>query len=103
MQGCNHVLHIASPTHAGAKMLENEMIKTAIEGTLRVLKAAKEAGVKRVVMASSFGAVGFSNLQSNTVTTETDWTDSNQKGLSAYEKIKRIGRESSLGFHPTRR
>ena len=99
MKGCQYVLHIASPTHADAKVSEDEMIRPAIEGTRRVLKAARKAGVKRVIMTSSFGAVGFSNKIHNSETTEADWTDPNEKGLSAYEKIKNISRTSGLEFH----
>ena len=59
MQGCRYVLHIASPTHANTHVPDEAMIRPAVEGTLRVLRAAKKAGVKRVVMTSSFGAIGF--------------------------------------------
>ena len=70
VKGCQYVLHVASPTHTGADVPEEEMIKPAMEGTLRILQAAREAGVKRVVMTSSFGAVGFSNHNPDTQTTE---------------------------------
>lgn len=55
----------------------------AVEGLIRVLKAARDANVKRVVMTSNFGAVGFS-----TVTTGAGWTVPNEPGLSVYEKSK---------------
>ena len=61
MQGCSYVLHIASPIHLQIPKDENEMIRPAVDGTLRVLRAAKKAGVKRVVMTSNFGAVGYSH------------------------------------------
>ncbi|RFM31097.1 NAD-dependent epimerase/dehydratase family protein [Chitinophaga silvisoli] len=60
MKGCKYVLHVASPTHSSSKN-ENEMIGPAVEGVLRVLQAAKHADVKRVVLTSSFGALGFSH------------------------------------------
>src|ERR1700744_803206 len=44
MKGCKYVLHVASPTHLEAKD-ENEIIRPAVEGVLRVLKAARVAGV----------------------------------------------------------
>lgn len=90
MKGCQYVLHIASPTHADAKASEDDMIRPAVEGTRRVLKAARDAGVKRVVMTSSFGAVGFSHKNRDSETTEADWTDPNEKGLSPYEKSKAL-------------
>jgi nucleoside-diphosphate-sugar epimerase len=99
MNGCQYVLHIASPTHTDAKASEEEdMIRPAVDGTLRVLKAARDAGVKRVVMTSSFGAVGFSNKKLNSETTEADWTDPNEKGLSAYEKSKALAERAAWEF-----
>jgi dihydroflavonol-4-reductase len=58
---CDYVLHIASPIGLSIPKDENEMIRPAVDGTLRVLRAAKKAGVKRVVMTSNFGAVGYSH------------------------------------------
>ncbi|RYE25337.1 MAG: aldehyde reductase [Sphingobacteriaceae bacterium] len=98
MKGCNYVLHVASPTHSESPKDENQMIRPAVDGVLRVLKAARNAGVKRVVMTSSFGAVGFSNKDSNTETTEADWTDPNEKGLSAYEKSKVLAERAAWDF-----
>lgn len=98
MAGCQYVLHVASPTHTDAKVSEDQMIRPAVEGTRRVLKAARDAGVKRVVMTSSFGAVGFSNKNRNSVTTETDWTDPRDKGLSAYEKSKTLAERAAWAF-----
>ena len=60
VKDCDYVLHIASPIFLSLPKDENEMIRPAVDGTLRVLKAARNAGVKRVVMTSNFGAVGYS-------------------------------------------
>lgn len=98
MNGCQYVLHIASPTHTDAKASEQDLIRPAVEGTLRVLKAARDAKVKRVVMTSSFGAVGFSNHNLNSVTTEDDWTNPTEKGLSAYEKSKVLAERAAWDF-----
>ncbi len=98
MKGCQYVLHIASPTHTDAKTSAEEMICPAVEGTLRVLKVARDAEVKRVVMTSSFGAVGFSNKKRNSETTEADWTDPHEKGLSVYEKSKALAERAAWDF-----
>lgn len=98
MIGCQYVLHVASPTHAAATASEEDMVRPAVEGTLRVLRAARDAGVKRVVMTSSFGAVGFSNKKLDTETTEADWTDPNEKGLSLYEKSKGLAERAAWAF-----
>lgn len=86
--GCDYVLHIASPIFLRLPKHEDEMIKPAVQGTLRVLKAARDAGVKRVVMTSNFGAVGYSHKDRTRLIDEHDWTDINEPGLSAYNKSK---------------
>jgi nucleoside-diphosphate-sugar epimerase len=98
MEGCNYVLSVASPVFFNIPKDENEVIRPAVEGIIRVLKAARNAGVKRVVMTSNFGAVGFSNKNSNITTTEEDWTNPNEKGLSAYEKSKLLAERAAWDF-----
>lgn len=98
MKGCNYLLSVASPVFFNIPKDENEVIRPASEGIIRVLKAARNAGVKRVVMTSNFGAVGFSNKNSNIATTEEDWTNPNEKGLSAYEKSKLLAERAAWDF-----
>ena len=57
--GCDYVLHVASPFPMGTPSDENELIVPAREGALRVLRASRDAGVKRVVLTSSFAAIGY--------------------------------------------
>ena len=57
--GCDYVLHVASPLSQHVPKNEDEMIVPARDGTLRVLRAARDAGVKRVVLTSSFTAIGY--------------------------------------------
>ena len=97
MAGCNYVLHVASPTRMESAN-ENDMIRAAVDGVLRVLKAARDTGIKRVVLTSSFGALGFSNHDKNTETTEANWTDPNEKGLAAYEKSKGLSERAAWDF-----
>jgi nucleoside-diphosphate-sugar epimerase len=98
MEGCRYVLHVASPIHLALPKHEDDMIRPAVDGTLRVLKAAKEAGVKRVVMTSNFGAVGYSHTDRTTQITEEDWTDPKQKNLSAYNKSKVMAERAAWDF-----
>lgn len=72
--GVRYVLHVASPFPAAAVDDEDEVIRPAVEGTLRVLAAARNAGVRRVVLTSSFAAVGYGAAPRD-VYTEDDWTD----------------------------
>ena len=95
---CRYVLHVASPITLIVPKKEDEMIIPAVEGTLRVLKAARDAGVKRVVMTSNFGAVGYSHKDTATIITEECWTDPNEKGLSVYNKSKVLAEKAAWDF-----
>jgi nucleoside-diphosphate-sugar epimerase len=98
MKDCKYVLSVASPVFMERPKIENEAIKPAVEGILRILKFAKKTGVKRVVMTSNFGAVGFSHTDKTKETTEQDWTNLSQKGLSVYEKSKTLAEKSAWEF-----
>lgn len=98
MTNVDYVLHIASPIFLRLPKHEDEMIRPAVDGTLRVLKAARDAGVKRVVMTSNFGAVGYSHNDPNKLITEESWTNHNEKGLSAYNKSKVLAERAAWDF-----
>ncbi len=98
MKNCDYVLSVASPVFFTIPKDENEVMRPAVEGIIRVLKAARNAGVKRVVMTSNFGAVGFSKKDPKMATTEADWTDPNEKGLSVYEKSKLLAERAAWDF-----
>jgi nucleoside-diphosphate-sugar epimerase len=86
----DYVLHVASPFPIGLPKHEDELIVPARDGALRVLRAAKEAGAKRVVLTSSFAAIGYGPAPAGKVFTEADWTDPNYDGISAYVKSKTL-------------
>lgn len=96
-QNCHYVLHTASPFTAEEPKHEDELIIPARDGALRVLKAAKEAGVKRVVLTSSFAAIGYSIPPANHIYTEDDWTDENAP-LPAYIKSKTVAEKAAWDF-----
>lgn len=98
MEGCKYVLSVASPVFFDKQKNEYEAIRPAVDGILRVLKFAKETGVKRVVMSSNFGAVGFTQTDKTRKTTETDWTNTDAKGLSVYEKSKTLAEKAAWDF-----
>jgi nucleoside-diphosphate-sugar epimerase len=98
VRDCDYVLHVASPIYLRLPKDENEMIIPAVEGTLRVLKAARAAKVKRVVMTSNFGAVGYSHKDKTTMITEESWTDPKEKGLSIYNKSKVFAEKAAWDF-----
>ena len=98
VKDCVYVLHVASPIYLKIPKHEDEMIRPAVDGTLRVLKAARDAGVKRVVMTSNFGAVGYSHTDQSTLITDEEWTDPNEKGLSVYNKSKVLAERAAWDF-----
>ncbi|WP_326984248.1 aldehyde reductase [Chryseobacterium sp. MYb264] len=97
VKNCDYVLHVASPFPAKDPKDENELIIPARDGALRLLKASRDAGVKRVVLTSSFAAVGYSINNENHIFTEEDWTNSNVE-LPAYIKSKTIAEQSAWEF-----
>lgn len=98
MEGCDYVLSVASPVFFEHVEKEEEMMRPAIEGIERILRIARDTGVKRVVMTSNFGAVGFSNKDVSTITTEEHWTNPNERGLSVYEKSKLLAERAAWDF-----
>jgi nucleoside-diphosphate-sugar epimerase len=98
VEGCTYVLHVASPFPPGAPKHEDELIIPAREGTLRVLKAARDAGVKRVVVTSSFAAIGYGHKENGRAYTEEDWTDTDSKNTPAYQKSKALAERAAWDF-----
>jgi nucleoside-diphosphate-sugar epimerase len=97
-KGCEYVLHVASPFPANVPKDENELIVPAREGALRVLKAARDADAKRVVMTSSFAAIGYGHEQQAAPFTEKDWTDVNGADASPYVKSKTLAERAAWEF-----
>ncbi|WP_246143070.1 SDR family oxidoreductase [Tenacibaculum adriaticum] len=100
VKDCKYVLHLASPFPSDEPKDEDELIIPAKEGTLRVLKAAQKAGVKRVVMTSSFAAIGYSINPENHIFSEQDWTDPNTN-IGAYIKSKTLAEQAAWSFIKT--
>ncbi|MGE0184290.1 MAG: SDR family oxidoreductase [Hyphomonadaceae bacterium] len=96
--GCAYVLHVASPFPPAIPQHEDELIVPAREGALRVLRAAREAGVKRVVLTSSFAAIGYGQKPKGRPFNETDWTDPNGEDVRAYVKSKTLAERAAWDF-----
>ncbi|WP_218419986.1 SDR family oxidoreductase [Alteromonas lipotrueae] len=88
MKDVDYVLHVASPFSSKSPTDEEKVTKPSIEGTLRVLKLASDFDVKRVVLTSSFGAIGYGHPRSKKFFTENDWSPSDSKDISSYIKSK---------------
>ena len=97
--GCAHVLHLASPFPAAQPRDEQDLIRPAVQGTLRVLRAASAAGVQRIVQTSSMVAVMYGHPHARTEPfTEADWTIVDAPGLSAYAKSKTLAERAGREF-----
>lgn len=97
VNGVDYVQHVASPFYIEEPKDENELIIPAREGSLRVLRASRNAGVKRVVLTSSFAAIGYSNPTPGHVFNEADWTDPTAP-VGAYVKSKTIAEKAAWDF-----
>jgi len=95
--GCEEVHHVASPIPAAQPDDPDELIVPAREGTLRALRAARDAGARRVVVTSSFAAVGYSP-KPDAEYTEADWTDPDTPGLAPYPRSKAIAERAAWDF-----
>jgi nucleoside-diphosphate-sugar epimerase len=96
--GCEYVLHVASPLPPYVPKHEDELIVPAREGTLRVLRAARNAGVKRVVLTSSFAAIGYGQKPQETPFDETSWTDPHGDDVLPYVKSKTLAERAAWDF-----
>jgi dihydroflavonol-4-reductase len=94
MAGCEEVHHVASPIPVAQPKDPEELIVPAREGTLRVLRAARDAGARRVVLTSSFAAVGYTP-KPGAEFTEADWTDPDTPGLAPYPRSKAIAERAA--------
>lgn len=95
---CDYVLHVASPFPAGAPKHEDDLIIPAREGALRVLRAARDANVKRVVLTSSFAAIGYGHKPQAAPFTEASWSDVDGPGVGAYAKSKTLAERAAWDF-----
>jgi nucleoside-diphosphate-sugar epimerase len=92
--GCEHVLHVASPFPDVQPKDPDELIRPARDGALRVLRASRDAGVRRVVLTSSFAAIGYGH-RDDRVRDETQWTDLDGPGVYPYVQSKTIAERAA--------
>jgi len=97
LSGCEEVHHVASPIPFVQPEDPDDLIVPAREGTVRVLRAARDAGARRVVLTSSFAAVGYWP-KPGAEFTEDDWTDPDTPGLAPYPRSKAIAERAAWDF-----
>ena len=94
-KGVYGVLHVASPFVIETPKDENELIRPAVDGTMRALKAAIAAGAKRFVQTSSIAAIMAGHGERTKPFTEDDWTVVDGPHVSAYEKSKTLAERAA--------
>jgi len=94
-EGCDYVLHVASPLGVAEPKDPNELITPAREGAKRAVGAAIRAGVKRVVLTSSVAATSKGVHGPDSVADETQWTDPAAPGVSAYSQSKTLAERAA--------
>lgn len=95
VRGVDGVYHVASPMIMAQDPAE--IVPPARDGALRVLRAARDAGVPRVVLTSSFAAIGYSPKPVRDYT-EDDWTDPDTPGLAPYPLSKTVAERAAWDF-----
>ena len=96
--GCGYVIHVASPVPRELPKHPDALIVPARDGTLRVLRAAADAGVRRVVMTSSIAAIVYGHARDGSrIYDESDWTDAIDE-VGPYERSKTISEHAAWAF-----
>lgn len=97
VSGCEYVLHVASPFPGEMPENENDLIRPAVDGTLRVLGAASRANVKRVVLTSSVAAIQGGHGEIMRDFDENDWSDLGGE-IDAYAKSKTLAEQAAWKY-----
>ena len=98
--GADYVLHVASPLPLTNPQSDDELIRPARDGAIRVLRASRDAGIKRVVQTSSTFAITYGRGGRQKAFTETDWTDeTNRQDTAAYHRSKTIAERAVWAWH----
>ncbi|MEJ6710424.1 MAG: aldehyde reductase [Amylibacter sp.] len=104
LQNCQALMHIASPFPMEQPEDEQVLIKPAVEGTLRALKAAQKAGVERIILTSSIVSIYNKRLAAGRNRyDETDWSETNSPMATAYSKSKTQAEKAAWNYvreHP---
>ena len=99
MSGVDVLMHTASPLPMAQPRDENELIRPAVDGTLRALKAADAAGIRRVVLTSSTAAVTAAPSKADTERfDESNWSDPSWPGITPYTKSKTLAERAAWDF-----
>ncbi len=97
VRGCDSVIHTAAPYTADNPRDESILIAPAVDGTMRVLTAAARAGIRRVVLLSTIGAIFDGHEGEEKVFTEADWSNVDKPRV-IYHKAKTLAERAAWNF-----
>ena len=99
MDGIDVLMHTASPHPFVQPKNEDDVIRPAVDGTLRALRAAHATGITRVVLTSSTAAISGSGLPAgDTAYDETNWTDPRDPDTAPYVRSKTLAEKAAWDF-----
>ncbi|QBF30020.1 NAD-dependent epimerase/dehydratase family protein [Thalassococcus sp. S3] len=98
LDGVDALLHTASPFPLSEPKDEEELIRPAVDGTLRALTAAQAKGVNRIVLTSSMAAVMHVDRPEGHAFGPKDWTDPKHPTANAYIRSKTLAERAAWDF-----
>lgn len=99
MKGCDVLMHTASPFPLAEPKDPQDLIRPAVDGTLRALKAARAAGINRVILTSSNAAIyKDASKPREAASDERNWTSPDEPGVGAYEASKTLAERKAWDF-----
>ena len=98
VDGCEVVAHIASPDPIAQPRNPEDLIRPAVDGTVRVLRAARAHEIRRVVHTSSVFATYYGRPSKHGRFDESDWSDSNGRGATPYSRSKTLAERAAREF-----
>lgn len=99
LQNCQALMHTVSPFPLDQPEDEDEIIRPAVDGTLRALSAAQTAGVERIILMSSVVAIYNKRLAAGRSRyDETDWSDTHSPMATAYSKSKTQAEKAAWNY-----
>ncbi|MEO1795737.1 MAG: aldehyde reductase [Pseudomonadota bacterium] len=99
LAGCDVLMHTASPFPLGEPKDPQELIRPAVDGTLRAMRAAKAAGITRVILTSSCAAIyKDASKPKEASSTEENWTSVDDPSVGAYEASKTLAEKAAWDF-----
>ncbi|MEM9247125.1 MAG: NAD-dependent epimerase/dehydratase family protein [Pseudomonadota bacterium] len=99
MEGCDVLMHTASPFPMAEPKDPQDLIRPAVDGTLRALEAAKATGIKRIILTSSNVAIyKDASKPKNAPSDETNWTTADDPSVGAYEASKTLAERAAWDF-----